>query len=81
MMNIYSLQFSVIFVCDLNALVFMGTSCFSCFICLVDTNILICYCMIYSFIRAFAGTYVDYYDGMAHRNRNFQYEILYKMQI
>ena len=29
--NIYSLQFSIIFICYLNALVFTGISYFSCF--------------------------------------------------
>ena len=58
-MNIYSLQFSVIFICYLNALVFWGISCFSRFTGLRDINILICDCMIYSIIRAFAGTYAD----------------------
>ena len=47
------------FICYLNALVFTGISCFSYFICLDDRIILICDCMIYSFIRGFAGTHAN----------------------
>ena len=54
-MNIYSLQFLMIFFCYLNTLVFTSVLCFSCFICLDDRIILICDCMIYSFIRSFSG--------------------------
>ena len=36
-----------------------GVSCFSCFICLDDRIILNYDCMIYSFIRAFAGNHAD----------------------
>ena len=72
-MNIYLLQLLIIFICYLNTLVFMGISCFSCFICLDDRIIWICDCLIYSVIRAFAGTYADWYYAMARRNRNFQY--------
>ena len=58
-MNIYSLQLLIILTCYLNTLVFTGISCFSCFMCLDNSIILICDCLIYSVIRAFADTYAD----------------------
>ena len=79
-MNICSLHHLIISICYLNALEFTSISRFSCFICLDDRIILICDSMIYSFIRAFAGTYANYL-AMAHRNRNFQYYVLHKMNI
>ena len=79
-MNIYSFQLLIIFICYLNALVFTGISCFSFFVCLDDRIILNCNYTIYSFIRVFAGTHVDQYYLVARRNRNFQYQALYKMQ-
>ena len=58
-MNIYSLQLLFIFNCNQNALIFTGASRFSFFICLDDRIILNYDCMIYSFIRAFAGNHAD----------------------
>ena len=71
-----------------NVYLFLVPECFNMYgfivffmFCLDDRIILNCDCMIYSFIRAFAGNHADQYYAMARRNRNFQYQVLHKMQI
>ena len=51
--KVFNVSLSNTFIYHLNKLVFMGVSCFLCFIFLDDRNILSCYCMIYSFIKGF----------------------------